>query len=76
MSRVRISGEQPWQVLSHSAVLSPSSEGYTLQFSANGIDYTDYPETVPANESLMVCNCAKFTYFRCKGNQSIIDINF
>ena len=34
---IKIKGEAPFQVLSHSFIVSPSEEGYTLNYSADGI---------------------------------------
>ena len=40
MSRIKVKGEQPFQILAHSFAVTPSSEGYTLNYSANGEEYT------------------------------------
>lgn len=70
----KINGEDAFQVLSHSFSVSPSNEGYTLQYSANGIDWTDYDEPVPAGETL-ICNGTAFgQYIKLDGNQSEVTI--
>lgn len=65
-----IHNDAPFQVLSHSFSLSPSNEGYTLQYSATGSDWTSYSDAVPANENLIVNGIAKGMYFRCLNNAS------
>lgn len=74
--KINISGEQPFQVLAHSCIISPSNEDYVLQFSADGITYSDWDETVPAGENCMVVNFAKFTYFKLSGNNSDVIVSY
>ena len=76
MSRIKITGEQPFQILAHSFAVSPSAEGYTLNYSANGEEYTAWEEATPANEVLVVNGVAKLMYFKLVGNQSDVEINF
>lgn len=76
MSRLKIKGEQPFQILAHSFAVSPSAEGYTLNYSANGEEYTAWEEATPANEVLVVNGVAKLMYFKLVGNQSDVEINF
>lgn len=76
MSRLKITGEQPFQVLAHSFAVSSSEDGYTLEYSANGVDYTEWDEATPANETLVVNGIAKMMYFRLKGNTSEVDITY
>lgn len=76
MARIKIKGEQPFQVLAHSFAATPSAEGYTLNYSANGEEYTAWEEATPANETLVVNGVAKLMYFKLVGNQSDVEINF
>ena len=76
MSRLKIKGEQPFQILAHSFAVSPSAEGYTLNYSANGEEYTAWEEATPANDVLVVNGVAKLMYFKLVGNQSDVEINF
>lgn len=71
-----ITGEQPFQVLAHSFALSPSAAGYTLQYSADGVNFSDWEEATPANETLVVNNIAKGMFFRLDGNASKIVITY
>ena len=76
MSIIKVKGEQPFQILAHSFAVTPSSEGYTLNYSANGEEYTAWEEATPANETLVVNGVAKLMYFKLVGNQSDVEINF
>ena len=69
-----ISGETAFQVESHSFSVSPSESGYTLQYSANGREWTDYSEAVPANETLIVNGCAFGQYIKLSGNTGLVTI--
>ena len=74
MAKLTINGEAAFQVLSHSFSVSPSSEGYTLQYSANGTEWTDYEEAVPADETLVVNDCAFGQYIKLSGNNSEVTV--
>lgn len=71
-----ITGEQPFQILAHSFSVSPSSEGYTLNFSANGTDYSAWSEATPANDTLVVNGIAKSMWFKLSGNNSEVSITY
>lgn len=72
--KIKVNGEDAFQVLAHSFGVSPSTEGYTLQYSADGINYTDWDEATPANENLFVINIPKFSFFKLDGNASDVII--
>lgn len=76
MAQFKINGENAFQILAHSFGVSPSESGYTLQYSANGIDYTDWEEATPANENLIVNGIAKGMYFKLSGNSSEVEIQY
>ena len=74
--RLKIKGEQPFQVIAHSCIISPSQESYTLQFSADGDTYTDWNEPTPANENTVIVNFPKFIFFRLKNNNSDVIVSY
>ena len=75
--KINVKGEQPFQIPSaHSCGISPSSEGYTLQYSVDGENYTSYSEAVPANENCLVINFPKYTFFKCSGNNSDLIVSY
>lgn len=71
---LEISGETAFQVMSHSFSVSPSESGYTLQYSANGKDWTSYEEAVPSNENLICNACAFGQYVKLSGNTSTVTV--
>jgi len=75
MAIQKIQGEQPFQVLATNFSIGPSNEGYTLQISANGNDYSDL-FSVGANVTRMVTGVANGSYYRLSGNNSEVSINW
>lgn len=63
----KIESNPSFQVLSHSFSVSPSSQEYTLQYSADGINWTDYEEAIPADENLIVNDCAYGQFIKLDG---------
>lgn len=76
MAQRIISGADGFQVLAHSFSLSPSNEGYTLAYSADGINYTEHSEATPAEEVLIVNGVAKGMFFKCVGNESDLVLTY
>lgn len=74
MVKIKVQSEQQFQVMAHSFSVSPSSEGYTLNYSADGGDYTAYTEPTPANEVLVVNGIAKGMFFKLVGNNSEVNV--
>ena len=74
--QLKINGSNPFQIRAHSFTVSPSAEGYTLEYSADGINYTAYEEAVPANETLIVNGVAYEQYIRLNGNNSEVTVTY
>ena len=71
-----ISGEQPVQVMSHSIVFGPSASGYTFAYSGDGVLYTNYTDSTPANETLIVNGLAFGTYVKLVGNTGNVKYSY
>lgn len=77
MAKIKVNGEAAFQIsVAHSMGVSPSAEGYTLNYSADGFDYTAWEEATPANENLFVINFPKGAYFKLVGNQSEVTVTY
>ena len=74
MTSFIVSNETPFKVAAHSFSVSPSSTGYTLAYSANGEDFTEYSEATPASENLIVNGIAKGMFFKLVGNSGEVTI--
>ena len=73
--RITINGAQPFQVLATNFSIGPSNEGYTLQISADGRNFSDL-FTVPANTTRMVTSVANGSTYRLNGNNSEVVVNW
>lgn len=71
----KITGEQPFQVLTSNFSISPSQEGYTLQISADGVNYSNL-FTVGAGVTRLVTGVAANSFYKLSGNQSQVSINW
>lgn len=74
MAKFKITGEEAFSVLSHSFGVSQSAEGYTLNYSSDGINWTAWSEDTPANEDLFVNFVPFGSFFKLVGNQSEVEI--
>lgn len=71
----KITGETSFQVLTNNFSISPSNEGYTLQISADGTNFSNL-FSVGANVTRLVTGVAANSYYRLLGNQSVVSINW
>lgn len=65
--RIKINREQPFQVLATNFSIGPSSSGYDLQISADGVNFTTL-FSVGANVTRMVTGVANGSTYRLEGN--------
>lgn len=70
MMKITVNGEQPFQVNAPNFAIGPSASGYTLQFSADGENFTAWDEATAANTTQVVANAANGMYFILGGNTS------
>ena len=73
--QLKVVGEAPFQVLATNFVLGPSNEGFTLQVSADGVNFSNL-FSVGANVTKMVTAVASGAFYRCLGNNSEIIVNW
>lgn len=71
----KIVGEAPFQVLADNFSISPATASYTLQISADGINYSDL-FTVAANTTRLVTDVANGSYYKLKNNTGEVVINW
>ena len=65
--RIKINREQPFQVLATNFSIGPSSSGYDLQISADGVNFTTL-FSVGANVTRMVTGVANGSTYRLASN--------
>lgn len=70
-----IEGETQFQTINGNFSVSPSNEGYVLEYSTDGHSFTAWEDPVPANEVLIVTDVPLIPIFwRLKGNNSQVNI--
>lgn len=72
----KITGENHFQVSATNFAVSPSTTGYTLMYSADGINFTAWEEKTPANETLVVSGAVNGMYYYLAGNGSEVQITW
>lgn len=71
----KIVAEQPFQILGSSFSISPSSNAYTLQISADGENYSDL-FNVAANTTRMITGVSAGSFYKLKGNTDEVSVNW
>lgn len=71
-----VNGEERFQIMANNFAAGPSKEGYTLMYSADNLNYTAWPEHVPAGENLVVNGLSQGLWFFLKGNKTRIKLTF
>lgn len=73
--QLKITGEQPFQVLGTTFTIGPSESGYDLMFSADGKEYSKL-FTVGANTNRQVTQVAAGSYYFLSGNTDTLTVNW
>lgn len=71
-----IEGEERFQILVRNWSAGPSRESYYLMYSADGLNYTRWPDIIPAGETLVVNLAAEGMWYYFEGNNTRIKITF
>lgn len=66
--KVTVIDEQVFKVAKNQMTIGPSASGYSLAYSADGVNFTTYTTAVPANENCIVNGVPQYTYCKLVGN--------
>ena len=70
-----IEGEEVFQTINGNFSVTPSNEGYTIAYSADGREFTEWIEPTPAGETLIVTGIPLIPiYWRLNGNNTAVKI--
>lgn len=72
--QIQVNGEQKFKVVKDQFMVGPSASGYTLAYSANGVDFTEYSEETPAGENLIVNGFMQYGWAKLVGNTGEVDV--
>jgi len=75
MIELKVNGEEVFRINGKAfAVVSP--DAFTLNYSADGENFTAWGAETPALENLQVINFAPGTYFKLVGNTSTVTVTY
>lgn len=63
-----IHGETPFKCLKDTFAIAGTSNGYTLNYSVDKVNWTAWEEETPAGETLIVNGATPLMYFKLDGN--------
>lgn len=73
---IKIKDEAAFQVNAPTFAISPSATGYTLLYSADGVNFSEWFEATPADKTQVVANAANGMYFKLGGNVGEVVITY
>lgn len=68
--KIKVNGETPFQVGASRFCIGQTAEGYTLNYSVDGTNWTAWEEMTAADTDQVVVNAAEGMYFKLAGNSS------
>lgn len=75
MGKITVHGEEVFRTQKSQFAVAPTSAGYTVAYSANGVDFTnDTQAVIPANENLVYLGCMQFGYYKLVGNEDDVEV--
>ena len=75
MAKITIHGEEVFRAQKNQFAVAPSEAGYTVAYSANGVDFTEDSEAVvPAGENLVYLGAMQYGWYKLVGNTGDVDV--
>lgn len=72
--KITVQGEKSFKVLTDQMLIGPSESGYTLAYSADNENFTEYDEATPANENCIVNGAVRYSYWKLVGNTGEVTV--
>lgn len=76
MASVLVQKEHIFQVPAENFALSPSAEGYTLHYSADGVHFTAWDTPTPAGKNEVITDAPINLYYKLVGNNSDLILQY
>lgn len=73
---IKVKDEEVFQVEATNFGISPSATGYTLNYSADGVNFTPWSEITPDGETQVVACAACGMYYFLDGNVGDVVVTF
>ncbi len=74
--RIKVKDEAAFQVEASNFAISPSPTGYTLNYSADGVNFTPWSEGTLAEVTQVVACAAVGMYYKLVGNVGDVVVTF
>lgn len=75
MAKITVHGEEVFRAQRDQFAVAPTSAGYTVAYSANGVDFTnDSDAQVPANENLVYLGSMTYGFYKLVGNEDNVEV--
>ena len=75
MAKITVHGEEVFRAQRDQFAVAPTSGGYTVAYSANGVDFTnDSDAQVPANENLVYLGSMTYGFYKLVGNSDNVEV--
>ena len=75
-TKKKVTNEEAFQVEASNFAISPSATGYTLNYSADGVNFTPWSEGTLADITQVVACAACGMYYKLVGNVGDVVITF
>ena len=75
MAKITVHGEEVFRAQKDQFAVAPTSAGYQVAYSANGVDFTnDADAVVPANENLVYLGAMTYGFYKLVGNSDNVEV--
>ena len=75
MAKITVHGEEVFRAQRDQFAVAPTSAGYAVAYSANGVDFTnDSDAQVPANENLVYLGAMTYGFYKLVGNEDNVEV--
>jgi len=75
MAKITVHGEEVFRAQKDQFAVAPTSAGYQVAYSANGVDFTnDADAQVPANENLVYLGAMTYGFYKLVGNEDNVEV--
>lgn len=75
MGKISVHGEEVFRAQKDQFAVAPTEGGYTVAYSADGVNFTnDTDAVVPANENLVYLGAMQYGWYKLVGNAGDVDV--
>lgn len=75
MAKITVHGEEVFRAQKDQFAVAPTQGGYTVAYSANGVDFTnDTDAIVPSGENLVYLGAMTYGFYKLVGNTDNVEV--